>query len=178
MQRYVVFLRGMNLGGRRITNDDLCAHVRALGFDAVSAFLASGNVLFAATGSTASQIAQRIASGLAAALDYDVPTFVRTAREVATIAAHEPFDTAVGEDGGKLQVALLARKPTAGKAKQALAHATNDDRLALHGRELYWLPRGRLTDSTLDHRALETALGPMTVRTHRTLVRLAAKLEA
>jgi len=178
MKRFVAFLRGMNLGGRRITNQDLCAHVEALGFEEVSAFLASGNVLFAADRGTPAQIAKRIAEGLREALDYDVPTFVRSAKEVIAIAAHQPFDTAVGRDGGKLQVALLAKKPTAAATVKTLTLATEEDRLAIHGRELYWLPRGKLTESDLDFKAIEKAVGVMTVRTHRTLERIAAKYSA
>ena len=176
MQRYVAFLRGMNLGRRRITNEALCAHVRALGFSDVSAFLASGNVFFAADHGTAPQVATRVRDGLRAALDYDVPTFVRTVGEVAAIATYGPFDVAVGQDGGKLQVALLGGKPTAAARRKALALATNDDRLAVHGRELYWLPRGKITESELDLKAIERALGPMTFRTGRTLERIAARL--
>ena len=171
----MAFLRGMNLGGRRITNEALCGHVRALGFDDVSAFLASGNVLFAVRRGTAAQVAKRIEAGLAAALGYDVPTFVRTAAEAAAIATCRPFDAEVGEDGGKLQVALLAKKPAAAARKRALTHATDDDQLDVEGRELYWLPRGKITESLLDLKALEAALGTMTMRTRRTLERIAAK---
>ena len=178
MQRFVAFLRGMNLGGRRVTNDELCAHVRALGFEDVSAFLASGNVLFTAQRGSAAQVAKRIETGLSKALAYDVPTFVRTAAEVVAIAGHAPFDALVGPDGGKLQVALLAKRPTAAAVKRTLAHATDDDLLAVDGRELYWLPRGKLTESELDFKAVEKALGAMTVRTHRTITRLAVKLDA
>ena len=46
MARYVAFLRGMNLGRRRITNDALRAEFEALGFGGVATFLASGNVIF------------------------------------------------------------------------------------------------------------------------------------
>jgi uncharacterized protein (DUF1697 family) len=175
MKRYVAFLRGMNVGGRRITNEELCGHVRGLGFEEVSAVLASGNVLLAATDGTAAQVARRLQDGLGEALGYDVLTFVRTAEEVVAIAAHQPFEDRGEADGGKLQVALLARKPTAAARLSALTHATDDDRLQVHGRELYWLPRGKITESRLDYKALESALGAMTVRTRRTLERLAAR---
>ena len=46
MNRYVAFLRGMNLGRRRIKNPELCAAFEGIGFTNVSAFLASGNVIF------------------------------------------------------------------------------------------------------------------------------------
>lgn len=175
MKRYVAFLRGMNLGRRRISNEELCGHVERLGFEEVSAFLASGNVLLTATGGTAAKVAKRLQDGLGEALGYDVLTFVRTAEEVVAIAGHKPFEAAVGVDGGKLQVALLARKPTAAAERRALTHATDDDRLQIHHRELYWLPRGKITESQLDYQALESALGAMTTRTRRTLERLAAR---
>lgn len=178
MQSYVAFLRGMNLGGRRITNDELCAHVRALGFEGVSAFLASGNVLFEARRGSSAQVAARVREGLEAALGYAVPTFVRTAEEVAGIAAHQPFTDDVGVAGGKLQVALLAGTPTASARAAVLDLATEADRLAFRGNELYWLPRGTLTESDLDFRAIDSALGPMTIRTLRTLERITAKQRA
>ena len=84
----------------------------------------------------------------------------------------------MGADGGKLQIALLAKKPTAAAEKRALTHATDDDRLQVHGRELYWLPRGKITESRLDYKALESALGALTTRTKRTLERLAARCTA
>ena len=40
MSRYVAFLRGMNLGGRRITNDALRAQFEALDCDEVATFRA------------------------------------------------------------------------------------------------------------------------------------------
>jgi uncharacterized protein (DUF1697 family) len=178
MMRYVAFLRGMNLGRRRITNDELCQHITALGFSGVSAFLASGNVIFDARQSAEDKVARRLEDGLREALDYEVPTFLRTAAEVRKIAAHQAFDRASGSDGGKLQVAMLARAPTAAARRTVLALSCEADRLALLGRELYWLPRGKLTESELDLRAIEKALGSMTMRTRRTIERIAAKFLA
>lgn len=174
--QYVAFLRGMNLGGRRITNDDLCRCFRDLGFDGVWAFIASGNVAFVSPARSRAKVSQRIEQGLRDALGYEVPTFLRTGKEVAAIAEAAPFDPPHGTEGGKLQVALLQKTPTAAQRRKALAFATDQDRLAVEGQELYWLPRGKLTDSELDASGLEKALGPMTIRTHNTLVRLAKRL--
>jgi uncharacterized protein (DUF1697 family) len=177
MTRWVAFLRGMNLGGRRITNDELCACFEKLGLSGPTAFLASGNVVFRATGTSAERLTGRLETGLAECLGYAVPTFLRRDTEVRAIVAHEPFPpAAVERSNGKLQVALLRRAPSAGTRRAALALATGEDRLALADRELYWLPSGGVTDSALDLGALEKALGPWTMRTRRTLERLTAKL--
>ena len=96
MERYVAFLRGMNLGGRRITNEDLRGHFEAIGFAAVATFRASGNVIFGAEGGEPEpQLAQRLEAELDARLGYGVPVFLRSTAEVAAIAAFEPFDPAL-----------------------------------------------------------------------------------
>ena len=173
---YVAFLRGMNLGKRRITNDELCRCFRDLELENAWAFIASGNVAFESRSRSRAQVAQLIERGLRDALGYEVPTFLRTASEVATIADAAPFDPPQGTAGGKLQVSLLTKAPTASQTKKALAFRTDDDRLAIQGQELYWLPRGGLSDSELDTAGLEKALGPITTRTHDTLQRLAKRL--
>ena len=179
MPTHAAFLRGMNLGGRRITNDELCSHFEGMGFEEVDAFLASGNVVFSVAPGAAADgeaLARRIEEGLQAALDYDVPTFLRTDDEVRAVAGHRPFSEDVVEAAaGKLQVALLGKPPSKPDRDAVLAHATDADRLALRERELYWLPDGPMSKSELDLAAIEKRLGTMTIRTARTLERLAAK---
>ncbi len=176
MDRYIAFLRGMNLGGRRITNDDLRSHFEALECEEVATFRASGNVIFAATGESPAKLTTRLEDGLAEALGYEVPVFLRSAKELLAIAAYEPFDAgALDASTGKLQITLLTKKPAAKAAKSALALSTEADRLAVEGRELYWLPQGRMSDSDLDLKALATILGSMTIRTKGTIDQIAAK---
>lgn len=178
MPTHAAFLRGMNLGKRRITNDELCACFEDLGFTEVAAFLASGNVVFAAGSGDhdPARLARRIAEGLEAALAYPVPTFLRTADEVRALAEHEPFPAGEIESSeGKLQVALLAERPAKADREAALALATGDDRLALGERELWWLPAGRMSDSELDLRALEKLVGDWTMRTANTIRRMRQK---
>ena len=64
MNRYVAFLRGMNLGRRRVKNPELCAAFEDIGFTNVSAFLASGNVIFDAEDPDPSAVSRSIEDGL------------------------------------------------------------------------------------------------------------------
>jgi len=176
MDRYVAFLRGMNLGGRRITNDDLRSHFEALGCDEVGTFRASGNVIFAVDGESPAKLTARLEDGLADGLGYEVPVFLRSAKEILAVAAYEPFGAkALDASAGKLQIALLTKKPTAKAVEKALALSTKADCLAVEARELYWLPQGRMSDSELDLKALATILGSMTIRTRGTIDQIAAK---
>jgi uncharacterized protein (DUF1697 family) len=179
MERYVAFLRGMNLGGRRIKNEELKREFEALGLGDVSCFRASGNVIFATEEKAEEKLKQRIEAGLGEALGYKVPVFLRNEAELEAVTTHEPFDSGlIDASKGKLQVAFLPSPPKGKAKKQALASASDEDRLAIEGRELYWLPSGGISDSDLDLKTIEAAVGPWTMRTKGTVYQIAARLAA
>jgi uncharacterized protein (DUF1697 family) len=176
MPSYAAFLRGMNVGGHRLTNEQLRGHLVAMGFADVATFRASGNVVFAAADQAPAELAARIEQGLAAALDYAVPTFIRDTQQICAIAALQPFGAdRVGAAGGKLQVMLLGGAPSPSARKTVLELASDDDRLAFGEHELYWLPRGGMLDSALELKAIEKLLGVMTMRTKGTVEQIANK---
>lgn len=177
MSIYVAFLRGMNLGNRRIKNDALVAAFEDIGFAGARAFQASGNVIIDGGGEREAALREAIEAGLGERLGYRVPTLLRSASEVVAIAEAKPFDAAtLAETEGRVQVVVLADAPDAATRDRIIASAPDDDRLAFDGRTLYWLPKAGLSGSTLDQKALDRALGLTTVRTQRTFARLARKL--
>jgi uncharacterized protein (DUF1697 family) len=177
MPRYAAFLRGINVGGHRVSSADLRSCVAELGFEDVAIFRASGNVVLSDEhGGGPGAVAARLEVGLAKSLGYDVPVFLRTASELQAIAVQDPFPARlVRGSAGKLQVLLLAGKPSAQTRQKVLALASDDDRLAIDGRELYWLPSGGISDSDLDLKAIESMLGKTTTRTKGTVEQIAAK---
>jgi uncharacterized protein (DUF1697 family) len=177
MLRVAAFLRGMNLGRRRISNADLSAHVEALGFVEVATFRASGNVILTAPDDDAlDAVARRLEAGLSEALAYDVPVFARSAEQVRAIAALQPFSVdELAASNGKPQVMLLAGRPSAAARRAALALAPDGDRFVFDADELHWLPAAGLSDTTLDLKALSKAVGHGTVRTKGTIELIAAK---
>jgi uncharacterized protein (DUF1697 family) len=173
--RYVAFLRGINIGGRRVTSTQLCGPFETLGFGEVGTFLASGNVTFA-TDET-DDLEPRIEAALQSALGFDVDAFIRTAGELARVVAFEPFPPELLDaTGGKLQVTFLRDDPDPCAIDAALAHASEQDRLAVAGREWYWLPAAGISTSALDVKAVERALGRGTTRTVNTVARLNTRL--
>ena len=177
MERYVAFLRGMNLGGRRIKNEDLRAEFETLGFADVATFRASGNVVFGAEEKQSeAALTKTIESGLGDALGYEVPVFLRSCVEVLAIAARKPFDPKlVAASKGKLQVTMLPGKPAAAARRKALTQGSDEDRLAIEGSELFWLPSGGISESDLDLKAIFATLGDGTIRTIGTIEQIAAK---
>jgi uncharacterized protein (DUF1697 family) len=177
MERYAAFLRGMNLGrNRRVKNEQLRSEFERLGFADVATFRASGNVVFSSEESDEQALGERIEAGLGEAFGYAVPVLLRDARELAAIASAQPFDRkALAASKGSVQVMLLPRKPSAEARREALAANGGSDRLALERRELYWLPKGGMSDSELNVRLLDALLGPTTIRTMGTIEQIVAK---
>jgi uncharacterized protein (DUF1697 family) len=171
--RYAAFLRAVNLGkNRRVTNDRLKELFEEAGAEEVATFRTSGNVVF----ESSRDIARALEKHLEKALGHEMVIFLRTAKELDEIAAAEPFPAKdVGKSKGKLQVVLFEKKPTAAVRKKALALGTDEDRLALGKRELFWLPSGGYADAELDRKALDQLLGPSTVRTKGTVDQLHTK---
>ena len=181
MARYAAFLRGVNLGGKRkAPSAQLRSALEEAGFEDVATFRASGNVAFSVPGPEKQErIASRVEEALAKSLGFDAIAYLRTAVRVRAIAGHDPFDPrSVKALKGKLQVALLKKAPSAAAKKTALAMATDQDALAIKGRELYWLPSGGTLDSDLKLNELEKTVGAWTMRTKGTIEQMAAKFFA
>lgn len=178
MPRSVAFLRGVNLGrNRRVSGAELRSiFEEELGFTGAETFRTSGNVVFDPGRASGASLRRKVEKGLADTLGYEVAVFLRKAGAIRAIAAHEPFPAKVVEaSDGKLQVAMLTQEPSAALRQDVLAHSTDDDRLAFGDRELYWLPRGGMSDSALDMKTIDKLVGPTTVRTKGTIELMARR---
>lgn len=183
MTRYVAFLRGMNLGSRRITNDELARHFADAGYPSATPYQASGNVVFDDPGSDAAALEDRIATHLQDALDYPVDTFIRSMAGLGAITVRDGLADAEA-DGFKVHVILLHGPPDPGVLDHLASIETDDDRfLARSGPdgaptpEIYWLRRGRLSDSAIDASRPGVLTGgrTSTMRTLGTLRRVLGK---
>lgn len=174
--RYLALLRGINVGGHRVTGPELVAVFADLGLHHGATFLASGNVIFSGDGSVTEEA---VADGLAGALGYAVPVFLRPADEVRALASSTAIPPATVEASeGKLQLISLKTEPSASIAADVLALATDDDQLEIEGPHVWWLPCGGVSTSELDLKAIERMVGPTTIRTRNTIDRIAAKFFA
>lgn len=171
MTTYVAFLRALNVGGRRLTNEQLCSHVASLGFSDVFTYRASGNVVFDAA-TPPDEIEVSLENGLSAALGYEVPTMVRTLEELGSLIRSVPFSETDQIGIGKPQVMFLKHRVKIDVAR----FATDVDLLVADQRDLFWLPVDGISNTRLDVRELEKAVGPNTVRTVGTLEGIVKKV--
>ncbi len=172
MPRYVAFLRAINVGKHLVRMTDLRHYIEELGFSNVSTFIASGQVIFETRSTDRSKLEAKIEKHLRARLGYDVATFIRTLDELEQIAQF------ARDDDVTLYVALT-REPPARAAVQKLAAYNNDiDELVVHGREVYWYARKKMSESKFTGALLEKAIGmPATLRNINTIHRIIAKYQ-
>lgn len=176
MPRYVAFLRAINVGGHTVRMDQLRALFAGMGFSEVETFIASGNVIFCTKATDISALERKIEAKLGTALGYGVAVFIRSIAEIHEIANYQPFP-AEGDGTTKttVYVILLGKTLTAAARKAVLAFSSEDDMLAVKGKEIYWRRRGNLLDSPLSGARLERSSAPGTMRNRNTIVRLAGK---
>jgi len=178
MPKYAAFLRAINVGGHTVTMERLRALFASMGFEDVETFIASGNVVFDAAGrATPASLEAKIAKALAAALGYEVATFVRATHDLPAIAAYKPFPAAaMAAPGASLYVGFLAAPLGATAKKQLLSMRTDADDLHHHGREIYWLGRRGFANAEFAPGKMEKALEiRATFRNVTTVTKMAAK---
>ncbi len=175
--RYYAFLRAINTGNRRLTNQQLLAPFLGLGFTDVAAYQAAGNVTFRAAATT-SVDEQRIEEAVAESYGFDAPTFVRSTIELRSIAARHPFtpdELAASE--GRVQVAFLRNTPPVDAIAEAMSLVPSEDRATVIEREWYWLPVAGVGASKVPVGRIEALLGEMTMRTLGTVARMVSRFD-
>ncbi len=169
------FLRAINTGGRRLTNDRLLQPFRLAGLDDVNAFQAAGNVAFVADRDPG-ELEQELAGLLGEAYGFEVPVFVRTTGEARDHLDAMPFSPAhLAATEGRAQITFLYRAPSAEQVAEAMALVPDEDRVAFVGRAWFWLPRTGISGSELPVGRIERIVGPMTMRTVATVQRMLVK---
>jgi uncharacterized protein (DUF1697 family) len=136
MARHVLLLRGINLGGkRRVPMADLRALLTDAGYEDVATYVQSGNVVLKSTARPA-ELEPAVASLITERFGFEVPVCARSASQLAKILAHDPIPGGA-EDPKHYQVTFLADRAPAAVMQRLETLATDTERVAAHGRELY-----------------------------------------
>ncbi|HEV3452259.1 MAG TPA: DUF1697 domain-containing protein [Acidimicrobiia bacterium] len=173
MATYVALLRGVNVGGRaQVSMRDLRDAVGALGYDDVSTYIQSGNVIFR----NASRSAARIRAELERAIDEEfglsVSVILRTPTELDRVVRRNPF-LSRRADVAQLHVALLGKRPSRPALARLEPKRSPPDEFVAIDREIYLrcpngIGRSKLTNDYFE-RQLDT---PVTMRNWRTVTEL------
>lgn len=179
MTRYVALIRGINVGAtRKLPMAELRAHCATDGFGEVRTYIQSGNIILSSRDG-ADAVATGLKALIAERFKLDVPVIVRTAAQWQRYAAGSPFPDAEAERPNLLHICLSARPLADGAAATLQARATAREKLAVRDGTL-WCDFGesvgtsKLTPALFD----KVAGSPVTARNWRTVLALAAMLEA
>ena len=173
LQRYVAFLRAINVGGRFVKMEVLRAEFEALRFRDVATFIASGNVLFSAPSGDASALEQRIERRLEKSLGYEVATFLRTPGELGALVQDEPYPERAESD--TLWIGFVRSPVSAGVRTALRALGSDVEEVDARGREVFWLRRGVEMAALRTGAKIDRALAaPVTFRNVTTVRKLAS----
>jgi uncharacterized protein (DUF1697 family) len=131
MTAYAALLRAVNVGGRKLIMSELKAIGEELGLGSPRTFIASGNLLFTSEKSEA-ELRSMLEARIGAHMQADVPVLIRTAEEMADVAAANPFE----DIPGKFVMAIFLQQPPPENAVET-ASGIADEKLALGRREIY-----------------------------------------
>jgi uncharacterized protein (DUF1697 family) len=92
MERYIAFLRGINVGGKNLIRmDELSDIFERLGFTKVITYIQSGNVLFNSDSLSTDQLANQIEAEMSKSMGDHIPVMVRSVRALENLISHNPF---------------------------------------------------------------------------------------
>jgi uncharacterized protein (DUF1697 family) len=129
---FVALLRAVNVGGTgKLPMSELKAMCEQLGFTSVRTYIASGNVVFASRKSEAA-IKRDLEKALKAHAGKDVGVMVRSAAEMAQVAADNPFPKLA--PNRTMAIFLDAPPP---KDTIAQVRGQKDEKIKLGEREIY-----------------------------------------
>lgn len=107
----VALLRGVNVGGKKLPMADLRRVVEGCGYESVSTYIQSGNVVFVAA-TTPATAATTIEDAITAGTDISSRVTVRTAAQMQAVVADNPFLDRT-DDPTKLHVVFAMDGPAA-----------------------------------------------------------------
>ncbi|HET6713854.1 MAG TPA: DUF1697 domain-containing protein [Actinomycetota bacterium] len=181
MARYVALLRGINVGGKNLIRmPALEGCFVDHGFEDVSTYIQSGNVVFSAARASRATLTAEIESMLRASfVHYDASVVVRSASQMRSVVANAP--PGFGRDPAKYRYDVIFLKPplTATVALRDVPLKQGVDAAAAGSGVLYhWRLTSRATQSRLSRVVAMPMYQNMTIRNWNTTTKLEALVTA
>jgi uncharacterized protein (DUF1697 family) len=176
---YLALLRGINVGGNNpIKMDALRQCFEANGFDDVSTYIASGNVLFRSRAADLKRLTRKIERMISSEFPYDAKVVVISHDQMRKIVKRAP--KGFGRDPGKhLSDVIYLRPPvTAAKAMKEVDTREGVDEATAGDGVLYFSRlKARASSSRLSKIAASPIYQELTIRSWNTTTKLLGKLD-
>ncbi|MDX6320864.1 MAG: hypothetical protein QOF52_722 [Propionibacteriaceae bacterium] len=172
MTAYAALLRGVNVGGKKVSMSGLRAMAESLGYDDVATYINSGNLLFSST-KRASTLVREIEAAISDQLGLSVDVAVRSHDQLRRVLAANPYPDG---DPSRVTVAFLTGPP-ASDAEAKMAAIAVDEPFTLAAGEIYVHYTRGLGNSVLAQRFSKIIGVSATVRNIRTVAKLVELLD-
>ena len=178
--RYVALLRGINVGGKNLIRmADLKAAFEAHGFDDVSTYIQSGNVLFGAPRQSSRTLSARIETLLTDAFGTAATVVVRSHVQLRAVVGGAPRGFGSDPQTYRYDVVFL-KQPVTGTAALATIRTKPGVDEAHAGKGVLYFARleAKATQSRLNSIVASPVYPYVTIRNWNTTTKLLALLDA
>ena len=173
-QLYVAFLRGINVGGRKVIRmEELQKLFEGTGCSEVKTLLQSGNVIFSFQEQEIDIIAPSIEQHLEKELGYRVEIMLRTLEELASMVRSDPFNGRKETEDMKLYVSFLLSEPDRKIPVPYISEKDGIEVISASAREAFIISRRIMGRSSFPNQWIEKELKvPATTRNWNTIARI------
>ena len=155
---FISLLRAINVSGQNpIRMPELKTLYEKLGYQNVTTYLQSGNVVFDALEQDDRQIARSLEAAIASTFGMNVPVLIRSTPDLENILASNPFASRANLDPARLVVVFLSAAPDELALSRLQPPPDIPDEFVLSEREIYLhcpngLGRSKLTNSFFERK--------------------------
>ena len=174
METYIAILRGINVGGHnKIKMADLKSAMEKAGFEDVTTFIQSGNIIFNKKVTDEKEPDRQVEALISKRFGINVPVIIRSNTDLKHIFEHNPFISDGQVDESKLHVTFLSGDPSSLLIDNLTVKDFRPDQFTIIGKEIYlFCPNGygrtKLTNTFFESKLNVTA----TTRNWRTVGKL------
>jgi uncharacterized protein (DUF1697 family) len=175
--KYIALLRGINVGGHnKIPMAGLRELCGELGLESVQSYIASGNLVFSATGN-APELESMLEEAILGRYGFTIPVIVRQAAEWDALVDSNPFPGASETEPNRVLMGLAKAPIDPGVVDSLRKYAVAGERMAFPGQALWvHFPAGA-GQSKISPAVLDRAAGsPVTGRNWRTVLKIQSML--
>lgn len=172
MPRFLSVLRGVNVGGQKIIKmSELVSLYQDLGFKNILTYIQSGNVIF--DHNNGQNLSPLIEKRIVERFNAKIPVLIRSASEMFTIIAANPFLSDKTIDISSLYLTFLSEKPDLSSLQKITQIDSGPDRVFFNNKEIYlFCPHGygrtKLNNNFLENKLKLTA----TTRNWKTVIEI------
>ena len=172
MTKYIILLRGINVGGhRKILMKDLKELLAQKGFSEITTYIQSGNIICESNKKNIKILESLVQESILEKFGHDVPVIIRTAKEWLKLVANNPYQE---RDINELYCAFLADTVDASLLTDLVPYATKNEIYQLLDQQLYLAYPIKVHQSKLSNNIIEKKLNTTaTVRNWKTVLKLA-----